>query len=147
LSATLLGFVALLILLERVSRGRARYHDSSGRRRATRQVLTGWQAVLAQIGCAIPVVIGFALPAILLVRLAMGNSGEDGGDFSGRFLILARNSLLLAAVAAALAAAMALLLGFAARDGRRLSMLGGAGGRSRLRGSGLGDRGWRIDSR
>lgn len=45
LSATLLGFVALLILLERVSRGRARYHDSSGRRRATRQVLTGWQAV------------------------------------------------------------------------------------------------------
>jgi iron(III) transport system permease protein len=56
--------------------------------------------LLAQIGCAIPVVIGFLLPAILLVRLAMGNPGDEGGDFSGRFVILARNSLLLAAVAA-----------------------------------------------
>lgn len=125
LSAALLGFVALLILLERISRGRARYHDTSGRRRATRQVLTGWQALLAQIGCAIPVVIGFLLPAILLLRLAMGSPDDEGGDFSGRFLILARNSLLLAFVAATLAAALALLLGFAAREGRRLSLLAG----------------------
>jgi iron(III) transport system permease protein len=97
LSAALLGFVALLILLERISRGRARYHDSSGRRRAVRQVLTGGHALLAQIGCAIPVVVGFVLPAALLIRLAMG-------------------------VAAAL---VALLLGFAARDGRRLSVFAG----------------------
>jgi iron(III) transport system permease protein len=93
LAAALLGFVALLILLERISRGRARYHDSSGRRRATRQVLTGWHALLAQIGCAIPVVIGFVLPALLLLRLAMGDAGEEGAGFAGRFLMLARNSL------------------------------------------------------
>ena len=120
LAAALLGFVALLILLERVSRGRARYHDSSGRRRGTRQVLTGWHALLAQIGCAIPVVIGFVLPAVLLLRLAMGDSGDDGSGFSRRFLVLARNSFTLAALAAAIAALLALLLAFAARDGQRL---------------------------
>lgn len=125
LSASLLGFVAALILLERVSRGHARYHDSSGRRRATRQVLRGWHALLAQIGCSIPVVVGFLLPAILLLRLAFGDSSEEAGNLSARFMTLARNSCLLAALAAAIAAAMALLLGFAAREGRHLSVLAG----------------------
>ena len=125
LSASLLGFVAALILLERVSRGHARYHDSSGRRRATRQVLRGWHALLAQIGCSIPVVVGFLLPAILLLRLAFGDSSEEAGNLSARFMTLARNSCLLAALAAAIAAAMALLLGFAAREGRFLSVLAG----------------------
>ncbi len=125
LSASLLGFVAVLILLERVSRGRARYHDSSGRRRATRQVLRGRHALLAQIGCSIPVVVGFLLPAILLLRLAFGDSSEEAGNVSARFVTLARNSCLLAALAAAIAAAIALLLGFAAREGRRISLLAG----------------------
>ncbi len=120
LAAALLGFVALLILLERISRGRARYHDTSGRRRVTRQVLTGWHAVLAQIGCAIPVVVGFALPVVLLLRLALGDVDEEASGFAGRFFVLARNSFTLAALAAVLAALLALLLGFAARDGRRL---------------------------
>lgn len=125
LSVALLGFVALLILLERISRGRARYHDSSGRRRAVRQVLTGGHALLAQIGCAIPVVVGFVLPAVLLVRLSLGNVDAETGSFSGRFLILARNSFVLATVAASVAALLALLLGFASRDGRRVSVLAG----------------------
>ena len=123
LAAALLGFVALLILIERVSRGRARYHDSSGRRRATRQVLTGWHALLAQLGCAIPVVIGFALPALLLLRLATGDAGEQVEGAGVRLLILARNSFVLAALAAVLAAVFALLLGFAARDGHRVQRL------------------------
>ena len=123
LAAALLGFVALLILIERVSRGRARYHDISGRRRATRQVLTGWHALLAQLGCAIPVVIGFALPALLLLRLATGDAGEQVEGAAVRLLILARNSFVLAALAAVLAAVFALLLGFAARDGHRLQRL------------------------
>ncbi|MCF8150969.1 MAG: iron ABC transporter permease [Burkholderiaceae bacterium] len=123
LAAALLGFMALLILLERVSRGRARYHDNTGRRRATRQVLRGWHALLAQIGCAIPVVIGFLLPALLLLRLALGDDGAEGPGFTSRFLVLARNSFTLAALTAALAALLALLLGFATRDGHRLPRL------------------------
>ncbi|MBK7767387.1 MAG: iron ABC transporter permease [Sulfuritalea sp.] len=123
LAAALLGFIALLIVLERMSRGRARYHDSSGRRRATRQTLGGWRALLAQLGCAVPVVIGFLLPAILLLRLAAGDVGAEGSGFAGRFLLLARNSLTLAALAAVLAALLALLLGFSARDGGWLPRL------------------------
>jgi iron(III) transport system permease protein len=120
LAAALLGFIALLIVLERISRGRARYHDTSSRRRATRQVLTGWQALLAQIGCVIPVVIGFLLPAGLLLRLAVADPGAEGAGFAGRFLLLARNSFTLAALAAIFAALLALLLGYAAREGKRL---------------------------
>jgi iron(III) transport system permease protein len=123
LAGGLLGFMALLILLERVSRGHARYHDTTGRRRATRQVLTGWHALLAQVGCAIPVLIGFLLPAILLLRLAFSDTGEGGIQSGERFLILARNSFTLAAVTAMLAAFLAVLLGYAARDGRPLSKL------------------------
>ena len=123
LAAALLGFMSMLILLERLSRGRARYHDTSGRRRATRQLLTGWRALLAQIGCAIPVLIGFLLPALLLLRLALMDSEEGSTQFAGRFLILARNSFTLAALTAILAALLALVLGYAVRDGGRLSRL------------------------
>lgn len=125
LSAALLGFMSLLILLERLSRGRARYHDSTGRRRANRHVLTGWAALLAQIGCAIPVVIGFILPSLLLLRLALGDGGEGGVEFGERFLILARNSFTLAAVTAVLAAMLALLLGYAMRSGHSVPKLAG----------------------
>ena len=120
LAAALLGIVAVLILLERVSRGRARYHDTSGRRRASPQSLTGWKAMFALVGCAIPVAIGFAIPALLLLRLAFGDMGEDGTGFSGRFLTMARNSLVLASLAAGLAALLAVLIAFAARGRNRL---------------------------
>jgi len=121
LAAALLGFMSLLILLERLSRGRARYQNTSGRRRATRQVLTGWRALLAQIGCMIPVLIGFLLPALLLARLAFTDTEEGTAHFAERFLILARNSFTLAALTAILAALLALILGYAVRDGSRLS--------------------------
>jgi ABC-type Fe3+ transport system permease subunit len=45
---------------------------------------------------------------------------KQAEGFAGRFLILARNSFVLAALAAGLAALLALLLGFAARDGKVL---------------------------
>jgi iron(III) transport system permease protein len=61
----------------------------------------------------------------LLLRLATGDTGEQAEGFAARFLVLARNSFTLAAVAAVLAALFALLLGFAARDGHRLQRLAG----------------------
>ena len=123
LAAGLLGFVALLTVIERASRGRARYHDATGRRRATRHVLRGWRALLAQIGCAIPVAVGFALPALLLLRLALEDGSLGDGGATTRILPQAANSLLLASVAALLAAGLALILGFAARNGARLPRL------------------------
>ncbi|MRR51471.1 MAG: iron ABC transporter permease [Rhodocyclaceae bacterium] len=112
LAALLLGFVLLLLALERASRGRARYHDTSRRRSVMAHRLHGPGAVLAVVGCLIPLLGGFLLPAGLLARMALG---EIEGEFASRFLLLARNSFTLAALAAVLAAALALLLAYGAR--------------------------------
>jgi iron(III) transport system permease protein len=120
LAASLLGVVLLLLALERLSRGRARYNDGAQRRVAQRQRLQGGRAWLALFGCAIPVVIGFLLPAALLFRLALG---EGDAQFGLRFVQLARNSFVLALLAAILAAMLAVLLAYAARGGALLPKL------------------------
>ncbi|MBK6636520.1 MAG: iron ABC transporter permease [Rhodocyclaceae bacterium] len=115
LAGCLLSFVLLLLLVERASRGRARYHDTSARTRNPRRPLTGLRARLALAGCAVPVLMGFALPAWLLVRLARQ---DDASLPFERFWHLAGNSVLVALVAAVLAAGLALLLAYAARGTR-----------------------------
>jgi len=113
LAACLLLFVILLVLLERWSRGRARYFHTSARyRELPRFELTGARAVLAFAACALPVLVGFVLPATLLAVMAV-----TGGDplFGGRFIGLATNSLLLAAIAAVCAVGLALLLSYGVR--------------------------------
>jgi iron(III) transport system permease protein len=112
LAACLLGFVLLLVLLERGSRGRARYHDTSLRRARGRQRVRGIRALLAYLGCLMPVLFGFLLPAGLLLRMAVG---EWDGEFAGRFVPLARNSFAVAFLAAAAAALLAVLLAYGAR--------------------------------
>ena len=120
LAACLLGFVFLLIALERFSRGRARYHDAGTRRRAVRVRLAGWRGVLALAACVVPLLVGFLLPGALLLKMALG---EREGEFAARFLVLAQNSLTLAGISALLAAALALLLGYAGRQAERLGQL------------------------
>ncbi|MET1084621.1 MAG: iron ABC transporter permease [Burkholderiales bacterium] len=112
LSAMLLGFVACVLLLERTTRGRARYHNQSPRKRMPSFVLTGWRMVAAIAVCLTPLVIGFLLPAAILLRLTLAQGDEQ---FGVRFLILARNSVTVSAVAAVLAIALALLMAYAAR--------------------------------
>ncbi len=113
LATCLLVFVIVLVLLERWSRGQARYfHTSSRYSELPRFPLTGLRAGLAMLACALPVTIGFALPAGLLAGMAV-----RGGDplFGARFLDLAGNSLLLATTAAVLAVLLALLLSYGVR--------------------------------
>lgn len=116
LAACLLGFVLLMLALEHVSRGRARYHDGAQQRRSVRVNLRGVHAFLAICGCIVPVAIGFLIPAGLLLNLAWS---EGDAQFGLRFVHLARNSFVLAALAALLAAGLALLLAYAARGGPR----------------------------
>ena len=116
LAAGLLGFVFLLLALERFSRGRARYHDAGSRRRVVRGRLSGWRGVLAFVACLMPLLVGFLLPGVLLLKMAMG---ETESAFGPRFLTLAQNSLMLAGIAAVLAAGLALLLGYTARQAER----------------------------
>ncbi|WIM06544.1 MAG: iron ABC transporter permease [Candidatus Nitricoxidivorans perseverans] len=120
LAACLLGFVLLLLVVERASRGRARYHDAGTRRRDPRRPLTGGWGVLAAAGCGLPLFVGFLLPAGLLMRMALG---EGDAEFGARYWILARNSFTLAALSALLAALLAVLLAYAARGGNPLPKL------------------------
>jgi iron(III) transport system permease protein len=114
LAACLLGFVMTLLVVERMSRGRARYSETFGRRRTERLKLTGIYAGLAQIACSIPVAIGFLFPALLLLRMAL-TAGDETLGF--RFLILSGNSITLALIAAVLATLLAFLLAYSARSG------------------------------
>jgi iron(III) transport system permease protein len=116
LASLLLLLVLLLVLLERYSRGEARFFNTSSRYRVLpRFRLTGWRAVMATAACALPVLLGFVLPAVLLGYMAV-----DVGDplFGVRFLEFAGNSLTLATVAGVLAVALALVLGYSARFAR-----------------------------
>lgn len=113
LAALLLAFVFLLLVGERLSRGRAQFHHTSRRyRELPRYTLSGSRAALAFLACALPICLGFLLPGgQLLAWLA-----ETGGDGSGgRLWGHAANSLMLAAGASAIAVMVALLLAYGVR--------------------------------
>ena len=130
LALVLLAFVGLVLAAERSLRGRARFDDASLRRSGSSRVdVHGLRAGLATAGCALPLVLGFVLPAGLLLRMAWV---EGDAQFGERFLILARHSVTLAGATALLAVALALLIGYAARVHR------GRGMRWVHRASGLG---------
>lgn len=68
--------------------------------------------------CALPIVVGFAIPTLILLRLAVS---QGDSEFGVRFITLAMNSFGVAALTALIAVAVALLLAYAARSsGRRL---------------------------
>ena len=113
LAASLLGFVILLLILEQILRGRARFHNTTGRNRPmSGQVLRGVPAALACAACAVPVLLGFLLPGGLLLRMALL---EGDAQFGVQFVKLARNSFILAGMTAALAVSLAVLLAYGAR--------------------------------
>ncbi|MBC7454922.1 MAG: iron ABC transporter permease [Massilia sp.] len=116
LAAALLGFVGLLLLLERLSRGRARF-DAGGHRHAGHPGarLGGLRAIGAMLVCLVPLCGGFLLPAGILLHMAI-TSGD--AQFGARFIELSINSFVLAALAAILAVAIAVLLAYAARTAR-----------------------------
>lgn len=109
----LLGIAVLLVMLERRSRGRARYHIAASlRENACPSDLLGWRAAAAGIACALPVVLGFALPAIHLFQLA----ARSGMPLAGpTFLRDATHSLMLATTAAVVIASLGLFLAYAGR--------------------------------
>ncbi|MBM3355430.1 MAG: iron ABC transporter permease, partial [Betaproteobacteria bacterium] len=112
LSACLLVFVAVLIALERASRGRAGF-ASATRKRPAPQRLSGAAAWLALAACAMPVLLGFVLPAVLLANLAWGEPVSGA-----RLRALVGNSFTLAGIAALLGVALATAMAYAARLAR-----------------------------
>jgi iron(III) transport system permease protein len=113
LAVGLLCCVFLLLGLERLSRGGRRFHPTTTRQPPLRPVvLRGWKQGAAQLACAMPVVLGFAVPAGALAWLA-ATSGDSLDPH--RFLPFAVNSLTLSGITAGLAVAIAAMLAWAAR--------------------------------
>ena len=81
LAALLLLFVFVLIVMERVSRNKAQYHNSSGKlTRFSEYRLQGFKAWGAFAICAIPIFLGFFLPAAQLSLWAMETWSEMVDD-------------------------------------------------------------------
>jgi iron(III) transport system permease protein len=76
------------------------------------------------LACFTPLLLGFLLPAGLLLRMAVG---EGDAQFGERFLMLARNSLTLSGLTALLAVALAVLLAYSARLSKTLLAQGSTG--------------------
>ncbi len=120
ISLILIAIAIMLILVERQSRGRARFHVASALRHHAEPVtLATWRAAAAILACVLPVLMGFVLPTLHLVQLAL-TSGVALGD--RRFLGDAFNSIVLATLAATLIVALALFLSYAGRIVRRRSL-------------------------
>jgi len=120
IAVVLVVIAGLLIMIERRSRGRARFHIASNlRQQAMPVVLDRWRAAAAALACGLPIILGFIVPTAHLAQLAW-HSGATLTD--ERFLRDATNSFLLAAAAAVIVAALALFLSYAGRLIRRRSV-------------------------
>lgn len=116
LSAILLSFVFLVLLIEKMSRRGASFHNTSHRKRLRNVYrLRGWRAAVAVMFCVMPLVFGFLLPAGIMLYMAL-TSGD--AQFGARYITLTRNTVTLAAVTAALAVLLALVVGYAGRTAK-----------------------------
>lgn len=113
LSAILMGFVFILILMERWSRRKARYHHTTSKYSHIKKYkLTGSTAWLATLVCLLPVLLGFLIPVGQLVYWSV-TTAEEG--LTSDFALLVGHSLLLASLAAVFALILALILGYGKR--------------------------------
>jgi iron(III) transport system permease protein len=115
IAAVLLVSVTALMMVEHRSRGRARYYAVGARGARTAQRLPGGAGWMASAFCALPVLLGFILPLLILVRLMLQ---EPTLNLGSRYLGWLHNSISIAAVTALLAVAICLLLAYAARVSR-----------------------------
>ncbi|MCC5879376.1 MAG: iron ABC transporter permease [Idiomarina sp.] len=113
LASLLLTFVVVLMVIERASRAKSRYH-SAGRSsaRAKPHQLKGGKAVLAFTACFIPVLLGFILPAL---QLGWWSLERYEIWLQPTFWDLVINTVVLATIAATVTVLLALWLCYGKR--------------------------------
>ncbi len=122
LSAALLGVVILVLVLEQMSRGRARFHNTSRQHRPhPGRRLSPMAGAVATFACFMPLLFGFLIPCGLLLHMAIV---EGDAHFGTRFLELAGNSFTLAVVTAGIAVCCAVFLAYARRLSRNVITAG-----------------------
>ncbi len=115
IALVMLAFVVALVTLERIGRKGRRYHNTSSRQvKPPRYELRSIARETATFACALPILLGFVIPAGVLTRHAIVFFDES---WNAAFFGFARNSLLLATLAAVTAVAIAVFLAY----GRRLT--------------------------
>jgi iron(III) transport system permease protein len=114
LSAFLMLFILVLILLERWSRNKIDTRQSSiGRyKQITLFKLKGWKAWASSIFCAIPVMFGFLLPVLILLQMMITNFGDA---VDARILEFSFNTFVLAVTASVTAVLIALVMAYGNR--------------------------------
>ena len=106
LASLLLLLVCVLLVVEAGARGQARFNTLTIHLfQKHRVVLTGWRGWLACTACALPVLVGFVLPAIVLTGMALDST--DGVGLN-RIVTLTGNTLLLGGLASVLIVAVAI---------------------------------------
>lgn len=119
LAAMLLLVIAVLLKLERHAQKKMRFTASKGDRAGSAEAkpvqLSGRKQLGAQLLCALPIALGFALPVLMMLRPLLLGAGSEEPIRWAEFGGWALNSLKLAGLAALLATTLALLLAFAER--------------------------------
>lgn len=116
IACVMLVFVFALLVLERVLRHGRRFHHTTGRYRdLPEDTLTGFNAILAMIACAVPLIVGFVLPGSVLVSDALVHLSSG---LSPAFWQAALHSLLLSSCAAVLGVVFAVVLAYGRRQTR-----------------------------
>ncbi|CAA9394265.1 MAG: Ferric iron ABC transporter, permease protein [uncultured Ramlibacter sp.] len=116
LATSLLAVVAVLLALEHRAQRRLRFAASRGTRGNSAEAqpaqLGGRRAAFAIAVCAVPILLGFVLPVLFMLR-------PLAADWSvlpwNRFVVWAWNSVRLGVLSAVLAVALALLLAYSLR--------------------------------
>jgi iron(III) transport system permease protein len=113
LAALLVMFAMTLVTLERISRRRQRFWNTTQRTQVLPEYqLSRGKAIFATLWCATPVLLGFVLPASVLLSYSLEFYEVS---LEGPFATYAWNSIQLAAWAALAAAALGLLLAYGVR--------------------------------
>jgi iron(III) transport system permease protein len=113
LASLVLFFVVFLVLAERFARRKQRFHHTTSKYQASPGYeLEGWPRRLATIGCALPVVLGFVLPAAVLGGYAVIHFEAATNPEVYRY---AGNSLLLSSLTASLAVAIGIFMAYGVR--------------------------------
>ncbi|HSW18670.1 MAG TPA: iron ABC transporter permease [Ramlibacter sp.] len=117
LATVLLAVVALLLAMERRAQARMRFASTRGGRAGAQDAqpirLHSWRAAAAITLCLLPVLLGFVLPVLFMLRPLAAESATQQWDRFGHW---AFNSVRLGALSAALAVALAVLLAFCLRQ-------------------------------
>ena len=117
LATVLLAVVVVLLQLEQRAQKRMRFNQGRGSRQGSAEAqpvqLHGTRRVLAWTVCSLPVLLGFVLPVLIMLRALMGETTALPWERFGQW---AWTSLRLGAVTAVLAVGVAMALSFSVRN-------------------------------